>query len=574
MQYSIRDLLGVARGEKLCHLVVKNVRIVDVFGGRIVDGSIGIYKDIIVGIGEYKGEIEIDGNRGYVVPGFIDGHIHIESTMLTPVEFARIVGERGTQAVIADPHEIANVWGRQGIEFFLSMTTSLPVEIFFMAPSCVPATPLETSGGEISVEDIVLLYEKYPDRILGLGEVMNFPGVVKGDEDIWRKLEISRERVIDGHCPGLKGRSLNAYSLAGCRSDHECVTGEEVEEKLLRGLHIFARNGSAEKNLPQVLSAVNPYNAENFSLVTDDRHPWELLQKGHMDCNIREAISQGVSPIHAIKMATINPARYFGLKGRGAIAPGFKANFVIVSDLMDFKIQEVFLQGRSFREYEFPSSLPRFPSPSISIPSLTEGQLAINRGKDREKKIHVIGVVPGSIITENLLMNIEDACTAEEQSLLPRLDKDILKVVVVERHRGTGNVCVGLVKGFGIKKGAIASSVSHDSHNIIAIGARDADILLGINTLISSGGGMCVVNDGQIIAHLPLPVAGLMSDERAEVVAKKEKELNERVSSLGEVIPHPFMHLSFLALPVIPCLKITDKGLVDVNKFSHVPLII
>ncbi len=571
MEEGLREMVSVVRGEKKCELVVKNAQIVDVFGGKIIHTSFGVYKGIIVGIGEYKGIKEVDAKGKYVVPAFIEGHIHIESTMLHPVEFARVVGQKGTQVVVADPHEIANVWGREGIEFFLSITKNLPVEIFFMAPSCVPATHLETSGGTISPEDIGYLYERYPERILGLGEVMNFPGVVYGDRGVWKKLDISRGKVIDGHCPGLTGRDLNVYVLAGCRSDHECVAREEVEEKLTRGMHIFARNGSAEKNLPEVLKAFTPYNAENFSLVTDDRHPGELVSLGHMDYNIREAISLGIDPIYAVKMATINTARYFGLKGRGVIAPGFKANFVLVPDLKKFEIEEVFLNGRPFEEYEFPLSFSDMPISSISVSPIEEASLGIKTSKGN--RIHVIGIIPGSIVTENLLMEIEKVCRIEDGYLLPRTDRDILKVVVVERHKDTGNISLGFVKGFGIMRGAIASSVAHDSHNIIAVGASDSDLMYAINTLISSKGGMCVVENREILAHVPLPIAGLMSDKRAEVVAEEEQALTEKAASLGNVISNPFMHLSFLALPVIPSLKITDMGLVDVEKFSFVSVI-
>ncbi len=569
-----KEMLSAARGDIPCDVVIKDVKIVDVFGCRIVEGSIGIFNGYIVGIGDYRGREEIVLRGKYVCPAFIEGHIHIESTMLNPVEFARVVGRRGTQAVVADPHEIANVYGREGIEWLIACSRHLPVEIFFMAPSCVPATDMETAGGRITQEDIRFLYEHYPSRVLGLGEVMNFPAVIEGSEDIWRKLEISRGKIIDGHSPTLGGKGLNAYLMGGCKSDHECISTEEAEEKLSKGMHIFARNGSTERNLPALVPAISPYNSENFSLVTDDRHPLELMTSGHMDYNIKEAISLGVPSLVAIKMATINPARYFGLQDMGAIAPGFKASFVVLSELSSsFEIEQVYLKGRPFEDWDFTPSISQPLLPPISRISLTPSSLVLKRKQDSDR-VHVIGLVPGSIVTKKIIMPIEEACHIEEDILYPRVEKDISKVVVAERHRGTGNISIGLVRGFGIKNGALASSVAHDSHNFIAVGSSDEDILLALEELNQSGGGLVVIKEKKTMAHLPLSIGGLMSVKGAEEVAEEERNILKAASLVGDIISHPFMYLSFLALPVIPELKITDRGLVDVQSFSFVDLCI
>ena len=561
-------LLKAALGNIPCDLVIKNGKIIDVFNGDIVEQDLGIYNGYFVGIGDYTGKNEIDIKGKYISPAFIDAHIHIESTMLTPLEFARVAIKHGSQAVICDPHEIANVMGIDGIELFIKMSKNLHVEFYFMAPSCVPATNMETSGAAIKSEHLEYLYKKYPDKILGLAEVMNFPGVMFQDKDIWKKLAISRGKIIDGHCPMLSGKELNAYILAGPRSDHECTTKSEVEEKLKRGMYIFARNGSTQKNLPAIIPVVNQKNVRNFCLVTDDRHPKELIQKGHMDYNIKEAIKNGADPIWAIQMATINPAHYYNLKDIGIISPGYKANFVIINDLFELDVEDVYINGTS-------ASKLKWKKINIPMKNSINAKIDVDLIKIKDvkgKKVHVIGIKRDEIITEHLILPIEDVMIKQDNCYIPNINNDILKLVVIERHKNSGNIGIGFVKGFGINKGAIASTIAHDSHNIICAGSNDDDILFAVELISKTGGGMVVVKDKEVLGHLPLPLAGLISDRPAEEVMQLEEQINFSAKQLGDTITNPFMYLSFLALPVIPHLKLTDMGLVDVDKFNFISL--
>jgi len=571
-QPSMEKQIKQARGLEPADLVLKNCTIIDVFCGNTKKADIAICGTKIAGIGEYAGRDEIDYTGSYVAPGFMEGHIHIESSMLSPGQFAQTVIGHGTTTVICDPHEIANVAGTKGIEYFTEESRGLDTNIYCMAPSCVPATHLENSGASLD-SDVIgsLLGEK---QILGLAEMMNFPGVLFQDKEVMKKLAIARKKgvPIDGHAPGLTGKDLQAYIGSGIGSDHECVTAAEATEKVQSGMYVFIREGSIAKNLESLLPAVTAKNSNRFLLVTDDCHPHELLTEGHLDRILRKAISLGLDPITAIQMVTINVANYYGLKNVGAVAPGYDANLVVFSDLQDIQIQTVYADGTTVRpkvndgensQHLLRKKYPEvFHSVNVAIENLTFSLPA------KTEKARVIKIVKDELITEKIELRIK----TENGLALADPDRDIVKLAVVERHHATGNVGRGFVQGIGLKRGALASTIGHDSHNITVVGVDDDDMMLAVQTIVNQQGGIAVVEDGVILATLTLEVAGLMSCEDAGSVADAFAELLKAAQKLGVQVEDPFMFMSFLALPVIPHLKITDLGLVDVDTFSLVPL--
>jgi adenine deaminase len=561
---NLRELISVARGEIPADLLLKNCQIVNTFIGEIEQADVAIYGDRIAGVGDYDKAKEIIDLQGrFLAPGLINGHTHIESSMLHPARYAQAVVPRGTLAVVTDLHEIANVCGYRGIKFVLDWAQKLPLDMLFMAPSCVPATHLETSGSRISSKEIRKILA-YPN-VIGLGEMMNFPGVVSGDEEVLKKISAAKGKIIDGHAPGLGGKELNAYLSAGILSDHESTTLEEGKEKLRRGMYLMIREGSSEKNLDTLLPLVTDNTYKRCFFVVDDRSCSDLLREGDIDAVVRKAIDRGLEPVRAIQMATINAAEYFRLHDRGAIGPGYIANLITITDLAKLEIDMVFYQGKLVAK----QGKPFFPSHPITlelkdtvrIKSPTAQSLKIAPAGETYP---VIEIVPGQIVTRKAVEKIQ----VVDGTVMPDVEKDILKLVVVERHRASGNIGVGLVKGFGLKKGALASSVAHDSHNIIAVGANDLDVLKAIEEINRLQGGLVVCADLEILASLPLPIAGLLSPEPLDVVVFQHEKVEKAAASLGNLPPSPFAILSFLALPVIPELRLTDLGLVDVNEFK------
>lgn len=568
----IKEMILAARGDLAPDLVLKNARIVNVFTKEIESGDVAIKDGYIVGIGEFDGEEEIDIGGRIICPGLIDGHIHIESSMISPSEFAGAVAPHGTTAVIADPHEIANVAGEEGIRYMLEASAGLPVDIFFMLPSCVPATPLDESGAELSADELEPFYKE--ERVAGLAELMNSFGTVRADEEIIRKIQGANSygKRIDGHAPFLTGKDLNAYITAGVRSDHECSSAEEAIEKLKLGQFIMIREGTAARNLEALLPLFDDKYCDRCMLVTDDKHGSDLIDNGHIDYIIRKAIRAGKDPLNAIKMATLNAAMYFGLKDRGAIAPGYIADIIVLSDLEEFTVEKVFKNGRltvdggkNVRAIKSPSidkeKYPRVFN-SFNLREIKPSDLEI---RDEGTKKRVIKVIPGQILTEELIV--------ESSSKQAEPDKDIIKLAVIERHKGTGHTGVGFVSGYGLKKGAIASSVAHDSHNLIVAGCTDDDMALAANTVRENGGGLAVVCDGKVLSSLPLPIGGLMCEMNVNEVEDILRVMKEQARQLGvnEGID-PFMTLAFTALPVIPKLRLLTQGVVDVDKQSYVPV--
>jgi len=562
-------LLHAARGETPVDLLVRNCQVVNVLSGEIHSASVGVKDGIFVGFGEYEAQKVVDACGRYLCPGLIEGHIHIESTLLDPIRFAQVAAAHGTAVVVCDPHELANVMGLDGIRWLLETTRDLPLDIRCMMPSCVPATHLETSGAVITAQDIAAMFKEYPGRILGLAEMMNYPGVLYQDPQVMSKLVAAGERPIDGHAPGLSGFDLNAYILSGPGSDHEACHLDEAREKLRAGMHVMIREGSSEKNLFELLPLINEFNSQNCSLVTDDRHCDDLLRDGHLDYTIRLAVSRGLSPMRAIQMASINTARYFGLRRRGAVAPGYWADFVLVDDLESFSISETYLDGSLIAPQSWrPAETELSVSKSVHLGEISVSCLEMAAPAEGNRA-RVIRTVPGQIVTE--MDMIQPLVQSGRIKADP--ESDVAKLAVFERHHGSGGVGLGLVRGLGLKAGAIASTVAHDSHNLIVAGVSDSDMVLAVRTLAECGGGFVCVRDGWVLHLLPLPLAGLMSDEEPEDVATGLDHLNASARELGcpEHI-NPFMQLSFLSLPVIPKLRLTDKGLVNVEDFAFTQL--
>ena len=562
---SLVRLISVARGDAPADLLLKNAKIVNTFVGIIEEGNVAIYGGRIAGIGNYvKAKEIIDLQGSYLAPGLINGHTHIESSMLHPARYAQAVIPRGTSTVVTDLHEITNVAGLKGIKFVLRWAKKLPIDMFFMAPSCVPATHMETSGAKIKAQDIKKILKL--KNVIGLGEMMNFPGVISGDRDIMKKIAAAQGKVIDGHAPHVTNKHLNSYIVAGIYSDHESTSTEEGREKLRRGMHLMIREGSSEKNLDALLPLVNDRTYKRCFFVVDDRSCSDLLREGDIDAVVRKAIQNGLEPVRAIQMATINTSEYFRLYDRGGIAPGYIANLISITDLPKLEINMVLHKGHVIAKAGKYLGPPLKASPeelanTVRIkPFNIEALKLVARGGS----FPVIEITPGQIITKKRIEQVK----AKDGIVLPYLDEDILKLVVVERHKATGNIGLGLVKGFGLKRGALASSIAHDSHNIVAVGTNDLDIFTSIKELERLQGGLVVCVDGKILAALPLPTAGLLSAEPLEVVVKKFEKVEKTASGLGNVPLSPFALLSFIALPVIPELRLTDMGLVDVTEFK------
>lgn len=578
---SFKQRMDEARGFVKIDLVLRRARLVNVFSGEIHETDIGIHEGNFVGLGTFKeAEKELDLGGSYVVPGLIDGHVHIESSLLCPEEFCSILLSHGVTTAVVDPHEIANVLGTNGIRYILDSTERLPFNAFVALPSCVPATDLETSGARLGARDLAEFFT-HP-KVIGLGEVMDYQGVIEAKPSMVEKLELP-VRFIDGHAPGISPQDLNAYYRAGIHTEHECSTVEEVRERLRRGFYVMLREGSAAKNLLDLLPAVTFLNSGQCLLVTDDRHPRDLIQEGSIDHLVRLAIKAGMDPIQVIQMATINAARAIGLPGLGAVAPGYQADFVILEDLNRFEIKEVYWRGinQTRREMESRGSFEcdfkrraRLQFPRFSIEGLTESvnlrdwsldKLKVSLESKREAsyaQVRVIGIRDHSLVTSALTrtLPVKDGIVQNDPL------KGIAKIAVLERHRGSGNVGVGFVEGLGLKKGAIASTVAHDSHNLVVVGMSDKEMNLAIQTCVNMGGGLCLVDGDQVIGRLPLMIAGLMTDQDAESVAQTLAELHEKAYLLGiSKNVDPFMTLAFLSLPVIPELKLTDLGLVAVE---------
>ena len=564
MSSKLARLIKVAKGESAADLVLANARVINVFTGEIETGNVAIYDGMIAGVGDYHQAKQVTDLKGkYLAPGLINGHSHIESSMLDIGQYARAVVPRGTLAVVSDLHELANVSGLDGIRYILSSARRLPLELFLMAPSSVPATHLETSGASL---DSKALRQVFRWRgVIGLGEVMNFPGVISGNSNLLDKIALAKDRVVDGHAPGVSGKDLSAYIAAGIYSDHESVSLEEAREKLRQGMYLMLREGSSEKNLDALLPLVTDKTYRRCFFVVDDRSCADLLSDGDIDAVVRKAIRRGLEPMRAIQMATINTAEYFGLKNLGAIAPGYMANLIVISDLSSLEIDMVFhrghlvaRQGKPLFSLKQPSS-KRLTS-TVNIKPFAIEALQLMASAETKP---VIEVVPGQIVTKKRLERVKVAGGV----ILADTSRDILKLVVVERHCASGNIGLGLVTGFGLKYGALVSSIAHDSHNIIAVGTNDEDIFRGIKEIEKLQGGLAVIAEGKVLGSLALPVGGLLSDEPAEVVASKLETLEALAKDLGAKLPSPFATLSFLALPVIPELRLTDLGLVDVNAF-------
>ena len=571
---TLKRRILAAKGQVPAELVLKGGTVVNVFSGDFREADVAVYDGMIVGLGpEYAGKAEIDIRGKWIVPGLIDGHIHIESTMLTPAELAAALLVHGTTTIVSDPHEIANVAGLEGIRFMLQESRNIPFDIFFMAPSCVPATHLETAGATLNATTLSKLKDE--SRVLGLAEVMNVPGVLNGDVDLLQKIALYKHKILDGHCPGLSEQDLQAYLTAGIRSDHESTRPREAREKIEAGMFLMLREGTTAKDLESLLPLVTSKNARRFCFVSDDLHAEDIQRRGHLDYIVKKAIRLGLDPITAIRLSTLNPAEYFGLKDRGAVAAGYRADLVILDDLEHFEVNSVYKDGRRVVGngvlIHYPQKKHR------SAPALISGTLNIAPLRPESFRIRhpggaarVIELVSGQLITRTRIQGVKSS----NGWVVSDTEEDILKLCVVERHHATGRIGLGLVKGFTLTAGALASSVAHDSHNVIAVGVSDAEIFGAVEAVRCMGGGLAVVHGRETLAKIPLPIAGLMSKEPLETLVRQLRSLKKAVSRIGCNLQDPFMLLSFLALPVIPELKLTDKGLVDVNRFEILPLFV
>uniref|UniRef100_UPI003FED4461 adenine deaminase n=1 Tax=Ruminococcus bromii TaxID=40518 RepID=UPI003FED4461 len=553
-------LIAVAAGREKADLVLKNAKYLNVFSNEFLCGDIAVANGLIAGVGKYDGKTEIDVSGKLVLPGFIDAHIHLESSMVTPAEFAKAVVAHGTTTVITDPHEITNVMGIDGVEYMIQASQNLPIDVHFMMPSCVPATEIDESGAELDCKDIDLYLDN--KKVLGLAEMMNYVGVINGDKNVLSKIVTSQahHKKIDGHAPELSGNDLNAYIAAGVYSDHECSTFENALEKLRKGQFIMIREGTAAHNLKALMPLLTQQYYSRCMFATDDKHPSDLLYGGHIDYIVKQALKNGADPIVALKTATHHAARYFLLNNKGAIASGYLADIVVVDNLEDFNVETVFKRGKLV----FDGEVKDFSAPTVDeklaekcfdtfhLDSVTPSSFKV------DGKLGLIGLVGGELLTRNL-------GTADKIDV----ENDILKIACIERHKGTNHIGVGYVKGYSLKSGAVATSVAHDSHNIITVGCNDDDIAVAVNAIKDSKGGIAVVENGKIKALLELPIAGLMSDEPLTTVNKKLENAKSSAYELGaDKSIDPFMTLSFLSLPVIPSLRITTKGVFDAENWK------
>lgn len=570
---NLKRLIDVAAGRTSADFVIKNCKVINIFTHKITDGDIAFCKEFIAGVGEYEGKVEFDAGGSYAAPSFIDSHIHIESSFLCPEELGKLLVPHGTSCIIADPHEIVNVCGIDGLDYMIRAAKHTKLDIKFMLPSCVPATPFEHSGAVIdaaAMEEPILR-----DEILGLGEYMNFPGVIEGQRPDLAKIELAHKcgKLIDGHAPGISGKELNAYSCAGIFGEHECTTSQELEERIERGMYALLREGSACHNLRELLKCVNPQNIGRCLLCSDDRQPKTILNKGHIDNHLRICTEEGIDAISAIQMATLNPALAFNLKSYGAIAPGYHANIVLLNNLESFNVQHVWIEGELVAENG--KYLPRFIHEDITpvrnkmnVKDFTKEKLKIHLHNNVANVIEIQG---GEIITKKgrakVLLDKDDMFVRDPK-------QDVVKIAVVERHNATGNVACALLGGYGLKHGAIATTIAHDSHNIIVVGACDDEMYTAVNAIIKQEGGVVLVKDGKIIEQMSLPIAGLMTTRDGKWVEEKLESIHQKAyDELGiNKNVEPIMTLCFMALPVIPEIKVTDKGLFDVTNFSFIPI--
>ena len=572
---SLKRVIDVAAGREPADLCIKNCRIIDVFNKEVFESDILIAEGVIAGYGEsgFPEAAEVfDAKKAYVAPGFIDGHVHIESSHVSPAEFSRMIVPCGTTTVVADPHEICNVCGLDGFDYMLESTEEIALQVFLQFPSCVPATPFENSGAILTSEEIAKRIDN--PRVLGLGELMDFPGVISAEDEILNKLMVARNagKIVDGHSPGLKGISLDAYAASGVRDDHECSTPEELLARMRRGIYVMLRQGTSCHDVVNLLPAVNEKNESLCIFCTDDRQAASLVNEGHIDNNVRISITNGLDPITAIRMATINAANCFSMKDRGAVAPGYRADLILFDDLEDIRVREVWISGKKVAENgEYLAAdkhaEPKNVSGKMNVKDFSGERLELKLKSDTARTIKLI---PYSIVTGTGSAKVK----TDDKGNWIRDEQDIVKIAVIERHHGKGTVGLGLLEGFGLTGGAVATSVAHDSHNIIVAGDKDTDMELAVNKLIEIGGGMVIVSNGEILDSLTHEIAGLMTDRPGKEVAKKLKEMDTLARQRLKIKDYadPFMTLCFMALPVIPELKITDTGLFDVNIFKHVPV--
>ena len=566
----LKKLILTASGARKADTVIKNCKVVNVFSGKIIEGDIALCGDQIAGVGEYEGEVEIDAEGRYAAPGFIDSHIHIESSYLSPEELGMLLVPHGGTTIIADPHEIVNVLGIPGLDYMMKAAENTKLDIKYMLPSCVPATPFEHAGAVIDAEDMEDPILR--DNILGLGEFMNFPGVVNADDATLDKLMVAKDagKLIDGHSPGITGKALNAYCAARIRADHECDTIQDFEERLDNGMYVMLRQGSACKNLKSLLPAVTPENSRRVIFCSDDRQPKTILEEGHLDNHLRLCVEEGMDPITAIRMATLNAAECFGLDDRGAIAPGYRADIVLLDDLKDFKADKVWVAGELTADQGkyLPEVIKEDITPVMGSVHLKDFSAEKFKMNLKGNRVHTIEIQPGGVVTKKSVDEIQ----VKDGEFVFDPGQDIVKVAVVERHQLTGNVACGFLKGYGIKEGAVALSVAHDSHNIIVVGVSDEEMAFAVEALKEQSGGVVLVKDGKVIERMPMPIAGLMSDQSAEWVDAKLTALHEKAYEVLGVNDdvEPVMTLCFMSLAVIPELKLTDEGLFDVTKFAFI----
>ena len=554
--------LAVARGDEPADLVLRGGRVLSVFTREWLDTSVAVVDGFVAGLGDYEGRETLDVSGRFVVPGLIDAHLHLESPKLLPDEFARLVLPLGTTAVVADPHEIANVLGTDGVHWLLDFCTDLPLDVYFMASSCVPASSFESPRRALNDGDLEGLLRRR--RVLGLAEMMNFPGVIAGDESELSKLRLQGAEHVDGHAPGVAGKELNAYAAAGIRSDHEALTAEEGRERLRAGIWLLIREASMARNLKALAPLISEFGPSRIAFCTDDRDPDDIRDDGHINGMVRKAVAIGVAPEDALVCATLNPATWHGLAHLGAIAPGYQADLLVLPDLESFRPELVLKSGRPVGEIVRPD-VPEWVRQSVRIAPLARDDLA---ARSDGGAIRVIGLVTDQVVTESLV----ERPTVADGFAIADPERDLAKIAVIERHLATGRVGVGFVRGSGLQRGALASTVAHDAHNLVVLGVSDDDMLAAVARAVELGGGIVAVEDGRVLAECPLPVAGLFSDAPLDDVIAQSRACNDAAAALGWSGATPFLTMSFLALSVIPALKITDRGLVDVERFELVPL--
>lgn len=570
---ALKKLIDVASGRVAADVVIKNCKVVDVYSGNIIDGDIAICDGTIAGVGSYEGNTVIDAKGKYAAPGFIDSHIHIESSYVSPEEIGRLLVPHGGTTIIADPHELVNVCGIKGMDYMLAAAEETLLDVKFMLPSCVPATPFEHAGATITAAD--MQHPITDERVIGLGEFMNYPGVILADDAVLDKLLVAKAsgKLIDGHSPVIAGNELNAYTAALIHTDHECSTIEEMQDRITRGVYVLMRQGSACHDLRNLLKGVNAYNSRRCLLCSDDRQPKTMLELGHLDDHLRICVEEGIDPITAIQMASLNAAECFRLHDRGAIAPGLRADIVLLEDLQSFKVRHVFINGKEAAKdgkYLHPIKKHSIASVtgSLHLKDFSEEKLRLHLSSG---KVNIIGINPGSVVTSKAQSDVKLDAIGD---FVFDPAQDITKVAVVERHQNTGNVAVALLRGYGIKRGAIALSIAHDSHNIIVVGTNNTDMAFAVEALVAQGGGIIMVNADKVIESMPMPIGGIMTDQTGEWVDEKLEALHEAAHSVLEVSREvePVMTLCFMSLAVIPEIKLTDMGLFDVTTFNFIPV--